>query len=181
MRPQRWQPTRLPYPWDSPSKNTGVGCHFLLQYMKVTSESEVAQLCLTLCDPMDIRVGHSLCLIFEYIFKWSIVDLQCCPDFFLHLLEIFPHIHWCSSNSSDMLFGRKIEVKKKKKEKHYRNSDCVCVCVVCSDRRSIIRGQYIISVVLHSEISCYMVPYYFFWKNVSVLEKLIMANVAIIV
>ena len=60
-----------------------------------------------------------------------------------------------------MLFGRKIEVKKKK---HYRNSDCVCVCVVCSDRRSIIKGQYIISVVLHSEVSCYMVPCYFYEK-----------------
>ena len=43
----------LPHPWDSPGKNTGVGCHFLLQYMKVKSESEVAQSCLTLSDPMD--------------------------------------------------------------------------------------------------------------------------------
>ena len=43
VRPHRWQPTRLPRPWDSPSKNTGVGCHFLLQCMKVKSESEVAQ------------------------------------------------------------------------------------------------------------------------------------------
>ena len=39
---------RLPRPWDSPGKNTGVGCHFLLQCMKVKSESEVAQSCLTL-------------------------------------------------------------------------------------------------------------------------------------
>ena len=46
--PHRRQPTRLPHPWDSPGKNTGVGCHFLLQCMKVKSESEVAQLCLTL-------------------------------------------------------------------------------------------------------------------------------------
>ena len=46
-------PTRLPRPWDSPGKNTGVGCHFLLQCMKVKSESEVAQLCPTLSDPMD--------------------------------------------------------------------------------------------------------------------------------
>ena len=53
MRLQRRQPTRLPRPWDSPGKNTGVGCHFLLQWMKVKSESEVAQLCPTLCDPMD--------------------------------------------------------------------------------------------------------------------------------
>ena len=44
LRPQRQQPTRLPSPWDSPGKNTGVGCHFLLQCMKVKSESEVAQL-----------------------------------------------------------------------------------------------------------------------------------------
>ena len=43
--PQRRQPTRLPRPWDSPGKNTGVGCHFLLQCMKVKSESEVAQSC----------------------------------------------------------------------------------------------------------------------------------------
>ena len=47
------QPTRLPRPWDSPGKNTGVGCHFLLQNMKVKSESEVAQSCPTLSDPMD--------------------------------------------------------------------------------------------------------------------------------
>ena len=43
VRPQRQQPTRLPRPWDSPGKNTGVECHFLLQCMKVKSESEVAQ------------------------------------------------------------------------------------------------------------------------------------------
>ena len=47
-----WQPTRLRHPWDSPGKNTGVGCHFLLQCMKVKSEREVAQLCPTLSDPM---------------------------------------------------------------------------------------------------------------------------------
>ena len=53
VRPHRWQPTRLPCPWDSPGKNTRVGCHFLLQCMKVKSKSEVAQSCLTLSDPMD--------------------------------------------------------------------------------------------------------------------------------
>ena len=53
MQPHRRQPTRLPRPWDSPGKNTGVGCHFLFQCMKVRSESEVAQSCLTLRDPMD--------------------------------------------------------------------------------------------------------------------------------
>ena len=45
--------TRIPRPWNSPGKNTGVGCHFLLQCMKVESESEVTQSCLTLSDPMD--------------------------------------------------------------------------------------------------------------------------------
>ena len=53
VRPQRRKPTRLPRPWDSPGKNTGVGCHFLLQCMKVKSEREVAQSCLTPSDPMD--------------------------------------------------------------------------------------------------------------------------------
>ena len=53
VRPHRRQPTRLCHPWDSPGKNTGVGCHFLLQCMKVKSESEVAHSCPTLCDPMD--------------------------------------------------------------------------------------------------------------------------------
>ena len=48
VRPHRQQPTRLPHPWDSSGRNTGVGCHFLLQCMKVKSESEVAQSCLTL-------------------------------------------------------------------------------------------------------------------------------------
>ena len=53
VRPHRRQPTRLPCPWDSPGKNTGVGCHFLLQCMKVKSETEVAQSRLTLSNPMD--------------------------------------------------------------------------------------------------------------------------------
>ena len=55
-RPHRQKPTRLPGPWASPGKNTGVGCHFLLQCMKVKSEREVAQSCLTLSNPM----GYSL-------------------------------------------------------------------------------------------------------------------------
>ena len=53
VRSHRQEPTRLPRPWDSPGKNTGVGCHFLLQCRNVKSESEVAQSCLTLFDPMD--------------------------------------------------------------------------------------------------------------------------------
>ena len=53
VRPHRRQLTRLPRPWDLPGKNTGVGCHFLLQCMKVKSESQVPQLCPSLCDPTD--------------------------------------------------------------------------------------------------------------------------------
>ena len=66
VQPHRWQPTRLPRPWDSPGKNTGVGCHFLLQCMKVKSESEVTQSCLTLSDPMDCSLpGSSVHGIFQ--------------------------------------------------------------------------------------------------------------------
>ena len=64
--PQIWQPIRLPCPWDSPGKNTGMACHFLLQCMKVKSESEVAQSCLTLSDPMDCSLpGSSIHGIFQ--------------------------------------------------------------------------------------------------------------------
>ena len=66
VRPYRWQPTRLRHPWDSPGKNTGVGCHFLLQCMKVKSHSEVAQSCPTLSDPMDCSPpGFSIHGIFQ--------------------------------------------------------------------------------------------------------------------
>ena len=66
VRPHRRQPTRLPRPWDSPGKNTGVGCHFLLQHMKVKSEREVAQSCPTLSDPMDGSLpGSSVHGIFQ--------------------------------------------------------------------------------------------------------------------
>ena len=59
VRPHRRQPTRLCHPWDSPGKNAGVGCHFLLQRMKVKSESEVAQSCRTLSDPIDCSLPGS--------------------------------------------------------------------------------------------------------------------------
>ena len=59
VQPHRRQPTRLPCPWDSPGKNTGVGCHFLLQCMKVKSEGEVAQSGPTLSDPVDCSLPGS--------------------------------------------------------------------------------------------------------------------------
>ena len=81
----RRQPTRLPHPWDSPGKNTGVGCHFLLQYMKVKHESEVAQSCPSLIDPMDCSLpGSSVYGIFQArVLEWvaiafSIYYLKSC-------------------------------------------------------------------------------------------------------
>ena len=59
VQPHRRQPTRLLRPWDSPGKNTGVGCHFLLQCIKMKSESEVAQSCQTLSDPTDCTLPGS--------------------------------------------------------------------------------------------------------------------------
>ena len=77
VRPHRQQPTsaRLPRPWDFPSKNTGVGCHFLLQRMKVKSESEVAQSCLTLSNPMDFSLpGSSVHGLFQAgVLEWGAI------------------------------------------------------------------------------------------------------------
>ena len=75
VRPHRWQPTRLPRPWDSPGKNTGVGCHFLLQFMKVKSEREVAQSRPTPSDPMDCSLpGSSTHRIFQArVLKWGAI------------------------------------------------------------------------------------------------------------
>ena len=75
VRPHGWQPTRLPHPWDSPGKNTGMGCDFLLQCMKVKSESEVAQLCPTLRDPMDCSPpGSSIHGIFQAkVLEWGAI------------------------------------------------------------------------------------------------------------
>ena len=75
VRPHRQQPTRLRCPWDSPGKNTGVGCHFLLQCMKVKSESEVTQSCPTLSDPMDCSPPgssvHGICQ--ARVLEWAAI------------------------------------------------------------------------------------------------------------
>ena len=71
----RRQPTRLPRPWDSPGKNTGVGCHFLLQCMKVKSESEDAQPYPTFSDPVDCSLpGSSIHEIFQAkVLEWGAI------------------------------------------------------------------------------------------------------------
>ena len=81
VRPHRRQPTRLRRPWDSPGKNTGVGCHFLLQCMKMKSESEVAQSCLILSDPMDCGPpGSSVHGIFQArVLEWGAIAYSDIP------------------------------------------------------------------------------------------------------
>ena len=102
MRPHRRQPTRLPRPWDSPGKNTGVGCHFLLQCMKVKSQNDVAQSCPTLRNPMDCSLpGSSIHGIFQarvlergaiafskvmefqlsYFKSWKMILWKCCTQY----------------------------------------------------------------------------------------------------
>ena len=95
VQPHRWQPTRLPQAWDFPGKNTGVGCHFLLQCMKVKSESEVTQSCLTLSDPMDCSLpGSSIHGIFlARVLEWAAIAFSnvkhCRFPIFQHRSELF--------------------------------------------------------------------------------------------
>ena len=90
VRHHRWQPTRLPRPWDSPGKNTGVGCHFLLQCMKVKSESEVAQSCPTLSDPMNYT--HQTLRPWDFPGKSTGVGCHCLLQFCLLLLRVSDQI-----------------------------------------------------------------------------------------
>ena len=85
MRPHRRQPIRLPCPWDSPGKNTGVGCHFLLQCMKVKSESKVAQSCPTLGNHMDCSLpGSSVHGIFQArVLEWVAIAFSDALPYFL--------------------------------------------------------------------------------------------------
>ena len=94
VRPQRRQPTRLPRPWNSPGTNTGVGCHVLLQCMKVKSESEVAQSCPTLSDPMHCSLpGSSVHGRFQAtVLEWGAIAFSglylYIPRFFLSLKSL---------------------------------------------------------------------------------------------
>ena len=94
--PHRRQPTRLPCPWDSPGKNTGVGCHFLLHCMKVKSESEVAQSCRTLSDPMDCSPpGSSIHGIFQAkVLEWGATAFSCDKSLFLMKEYVIRNLRW---------------------------------------------------------------------------------------
>ena len=87
VQPHRRQPTRLPHPWDSPGKNTGMGCHFLLQCMKVKSESEVTQSCPALSDPMDCSPPGPLSMGFPRQEYWSRVPLPSLQILLLNLIR----------------------------------------------------------------------------------------------
>ena len=124
VQPHRQQPTRLPCPGDSPGKNTGVGCHFLLQCMKVKNESEVARSCPTLSGPMDcsppgssvrgtfqarvlewgaiaFSIVHSIDLIFLengtfYSYPWDKMVCFCwLCKYHAPLLQMFAEIYLC--------------------------------------------------------------------------------------
>ena len=100
MRPHRWQPTRLPRPWDAPGKNTGVGCHFLLQCMKVKSESKVVQSCPTLSDPMDCSLpGSSVHGIFQArVLEWGAIAFSIKASTSALLTMPKPFTGWITTN-----------------------------------------------------------------------------------
>ena len=100
VRPHRQQPTRLPHPWDSPGKNTGVGCHFLLQCMKVKSESEVAQSCPTLSDPMDCSppgsTAHGIfqARVLEWGEEWGATAFSACSHYYHTKKSLTEALQW---------------------------------------------------------------------------------------
>ena len=110
VQPHRRQPTRLPHPWDSPGKNTGVGCHFLLQCVKVKRDSKVTQSCPTLSDPVDRSLpGSSIHGIFQArVLEWGaiafsmkyvnvvlillysqVIQLYVCKYIYIHIYTFF--------------------------------------------------------------------------------------------
>ena len=106
LLPHRRQPTRLPHPWDSPSKNTGVGCHFLLQCMKMKSESEVTKSCPTLSDPMDHSLpGSSIHGIFQArVLEWGATAF-CKADHKSKTLSFWSVIFLYASTLNHLLMG----------------------------------------------------------------------------
>ena len=119
VRPHRRQPTRPRRPWDCPGKNTGVGCHFLLQCTKVKSESEVARSCPTLSDPMDCSPpGSSVHGIFQArVLEWGAIAFSLGPAFRLIVI-------WVEHNLVAF------------------SSVCVCVCVYLFEMTGLGHGSW---------------------------------------
>ena len=126
VQPHRWQPTRLPSPWDSPGKNTGVGCHFLLQCMKVKSESEVAQSCPTLSNTMDCSLPASSIheIVQARVLEWVAIAFSAnCANL---------HLFFCSIYKKDVLLTHSTISPQKKCHTlnnllHMFVSLCICV------------------------------------------------------
>ena len=99
----RWQPTRLLHPWDSPGKKTGVGCHFLLQCMKVKSENEVAQLCWLLVAPWSVAYqcslrpwdfpGKSTGVGCHFLLQWACICLHKCKHICVYMHTYIYYIY----------------------------------------------------------------------------------------
>ena len=105
MRHHRRQPTRLPRPWDSPGKNTGVGCHFLLQSIKVKSESDVAQSCPTLSNPMDCSPpGFSVHGIFQSRVLEGVPLLSGSVQLYFIMTAIYVYLIFIYTDNLDCLF-----------------------------------------------------------------------------
>ena len=112
VQPHRQRPTRLPRPWDSPGKNTGVGCHFLLQCVKGKSESEVTRSCPTLRDPMVCSLpGSSVHGIFQArVLEWGAIrshKIYTSPKnffFFDHLFEVVSECVYINTNVHISIF-----------------------------------------------------------------------------
>ena len=115
VRPYRRQLTRLPHPWDSPGKNTAAGCHFLLQCMKVKSESEVAQSCPTLSDPMDCSPpGSSVHGTFQARAAIVSINTPVCTDM---------------EGCSDDLWKKNKRKKKRKLKKYHKQMYSFFMCI----------------------------------------------------
>ena len=89
---------QAPHPWDSPGKNTGLGCHFLLQCMKVKSESKVTQLCPTLSDPMDCSLPgssvHGICQ--TRVLEWVAIAFSKYTTYIIYnYISILPFLFKC--------------------------------------------------------------------------------------
>ena len=177
MRPHRRQPTRLPCPWDSPGKNTGVGCHFLLQCLKVKSESEVTQSCPTLATPWTATHQTPPSMGFSRQKYWSGVPL---PSPILWLPVIYFYQQWPTKESGNTSW-------KQNSRNMFQNSILLFCCCYCCFWYliTIWKVVEVTVIVLMSVLSSFWIiwMWYFFlqFQNVSVCVCVCVCVVPILV